>query len=473
MLSPEMNNTLVKKTALWAAIVVFSLALYIPRFSRDASAREAPAVELADREQAYSPASLPFILMENLFPWYAAELFKKVPGYYKGSFTYQNYVHFDDTPQDKRRVRNEYLLELQYELSPGDKFRFFAIPEFYFDDDDFGRGVVDEPVDDDLRRNIINFQELYLDVYFGSFDLRLGKQIFAWGKADEQNPTDNLGANDLQDLFNDRDIGVLAARLNYYLGDYQIEAAVVPLFTPTRLPTRDNRFSFIPPDSPIPILNPLLPDKTLNNVQWGVRLLKTIAGWDFSASYYDGIYHIPVVRFDPPLGVQPIYEGVRVVGGDFATQWGKLGLRGEAGYFIFDGDLDDDFVQYALGLDYTFSDVISDHDIYILVQYVGEWVAAEGNLVIPGLPTSVGRALSSSITMDLTYEISEFLKIALDLIYLTDSEDSFLFRPRLEYEYSDRLKFVLHADLPQGAEETFFGRFSDSRRFSLSMTYSF
>jgi hypothetical protein len=453
--------------------MLLSFCIYFLPLYQDAIAQEAPAAELARRERVYAPTSLPFMLQENLFPWYAAELFKKVPGFYKGSFAYKNYTHFDDTPKDKRRVRNEYLLELQYELNFADRFRLFTIPQFYFDDDHFGRGVVNEPVDDDLRRNIFDVQELYLDVYFDDFDLRLGKQVFAWGKADELNPTDNLGAEDLQDLFDDRDLGVLAARLNYYFGDYQIEAALVPYFTPTRLPTRNNRFSFIPPVTPMPVQNPLLPSKTLSNIQWGIRLLRTIGAWDLSVSYYDGIYHIPVVRFVPSAGIQPIYEGVRVLGGDMATQFGKLGLRGEVGYFLFDGDLDDDFVQYVLGLDYTFSDVIGDDDIYFLIQYVGEGVTNDGDLVIPELSTSVGRAFSSSFTMDLSYEFSEFLKMALDLIYLTDSRDSFLFRPKLEYEYSDRLSLILSFDIPQGDKETFFGRFRDSKRLYFEMNYGF
>jgi len=461
-----------EKFCLRLKVIMFVAWMCLLPLYRAAIAQEAPAAEPAERERVYAPASVPFIFMENLFPWYSVKPFKAVPGYYKGSLTYKNYTHFNDTPQDKRRVRNEYLLKLEYEKS-FDRFRFFSIPEFYFDDDGLGQGVIDEPADDDPKRNIVNLEELYLDVYFDNFDLRLGKQIFAWGKADEVNPTDNLGAEDLQDLFDDRDIGVIAARVNYYIGDWQIEAAIVPFFTPTRLPTRDSRFSFVPPATPVPVLDPLLPDKRLENMQWGVRLLKTIKSWDLSASYYDGIYHVPVVRFIPGTGIQPIYEGVRVLGGDFARQFGKLGSRGEVGYFNFDGDADDDFVQYALGLDYTFSDVIGDDDIHILVQYVGEGVTEHGNLVVPGLPTSVGRALSSAITMDLSYEFSEFLKFALDLIYLTNSNDSFLLKPKLEYEYSDRMILTLQFEIPQGNRNTFFGRFRDSKRFVLSIKYSF
>lgn len=502
----EVGAIFVRKVCLRLMVIFFSSCLWLWAFPGAALAGEGPAAEPPQREQAYTLANVPFIFLENLFPPQVATPFRKVPGFSKGSLTYQNYTHFGDTPQDKRRVRNEYLLELQHEFKVVDRFRLFAIPEFYFDDDALGKGSIDEPSDNDLRRNIFNFQEFYLDIYFNKFDLRLGKQIFAWGKADELNPTDNLGAKDQQDLFDDRDIGVLAARVNYYFGDYQVEAAIVPFFTPTRLPTRNSRFSLIPAAIPfprkdpiacaqvseitgveycdygpslVPVFPPSLPENKWRNVQWGIRVLRTIRGWDLSASYYDGIYHVPVARFVPLapfftfIGIEPSYEGVKVFGGDFATQFGKLGLRGETGYFVFDGNMDDDFVQYVLGLDYTFSDVIGDDDVHLLLQYAGEIVAREGNLVIPGLSSSIGRALSSAITMDLSYEFSEFLEITLDLIYLTDSNDSFLLRPKLKYEHSDRLTLTLQFDIPQGSRGTFFGSFRDSRRLYFSMKYAF
>ena len=35
-------------------------------------------------------------------------------------------------------------------------------------------------------------REAYVNAYLGPFDLRLGKQIIVWGRADALNPTNNL-----------------------------------------------------------------------------------------------------------------------------------------------------------------------------------------------------------------------------------------------------------------------------------------
>ena len=59
---------------------------------------------------------------------------------------------------------------------------------------------------------------LYLDV-------RAGRQIIAWGRADGLNPTDNLTGEDLTLLApddDDRRLGTTALRASYYLGDVSV-----------------------------------------------------------------------------------------------------------------------------------------------------------------------------------------------------------------------------------------------------------
>ena len=51
-------------------------------------------------------------------------------------------------------------------------------------------------------------REAYLRDTLGDFDIRFGRQIVAWGRADRINPTDNLSARDLTRMFvEDDDLG--------------------------------------------------------------------------------------------------------------------------------------------------------------------------------------------------------------------------------------------------------------------------
>lgn len=43
----------------------------------------------------------------------------------------------------------------------------------------------------------IDLREAYVSIYPGKFDIRLGKQIIAWGKADGINPTNNITPQNL------------------------------------------------------------------------------------------------------------------------------------------------------------------------------------------------------------------------------------------------------------------------------------
>ena len=45
-----------------------------------------------------------------------------------------------------------------------------------------------------------NFQEAFIDYYSDLVDVRFGKQVIAWGKADEINPTDILNPQDLSNI---------------------------------------------------------------------------------------------------------------------------------------------------------------------------------------------------------------------------------------------------------------------------------
>ena len=44
----------------------------------------------------------------------------------------------------------------------------------------------------DQQGTFIDLREAYVNAYLGPFDLRLGKQIIVWGRADALNPTNNL-----------------------------------------------------------------------------------------------------------------------------------------------------------------------------------------------------------------------------------------------------------------------------------------
>jgi hypothetical protein len=413
---------------------------------------------------------------------------------FKITLEYRNYAYIEGNNRgDDRNSINEGRLRIEYDRDIADNMRLYIDTLMVVDDDEFTHGFVDDFEDDDLKRNYLNFTEAFLDVYFTDFDLRLGKQIVTWGKADVSNPTNNVTPTDYSNFLDDENMGVVAASINYYWNDWNLQVVGVPGFTPSRLPPEGTRFSLLPPEGfaviedpllpvalQIPIEDPVLPSNTIDNAQYGLRLQTTYSGWDFSASFYDGIndFPAPTVRFvDTPLPVPipeaivPVYNKFRAVGGDFATTFDRWGLHGEVAHLVFDGDREDSRLQYVLGIDYTRSDVIFDHDIFIILEYVGEDVTKKGDDFDTG--SSIDRVLVNAIAGNITYDFTEYTKLELRGLVDFYQGDDYYFQSQLIHQMNDNFEITVGLDIIGGPSDTFFGQFKDNDRVFVKVKYTF
>ena len=85
----------------------------------------------------------------------------------------------------------------------------------------------------------VDIREAYVNAYLGPFDLRLGKQIIVWGRADALNPTNNLTPVDFRirsPLEDDIRLGNVGARAFLRLGVVRLEGVWMPTYLATELP---------------------------------------------------------------------------------------------------------------------------------------------------------------------------------------------------------------------------------------------
>ena len=89
-------------------------------------------------------------------------------------------------------------------------------------------------------------REIYLDLYFNSFDIRVGKQQIIWGKADGVFITDIVSPLNLSEFllpdFDEIRVGVYAAKFDFYFGNSTIEAIWKPVFASNELPAQGSIF---------------------------------------------------------------------------------------------------------------------------------------------------------------------------------------------------------------------------------------
>ena len=104
----------------------------------------------------------------------------------------------------------------------------------------------------------LQLREAYFDWYLDHSDLRIGKQIINWGRANGAFVTNILSPLDLSEFLTqdplDLTLGVTAVNINRYFGSNSLQLVINPIFQKDRLPEPDSRwFPIQTVDAPLPI----------------------------------------------------------------------------------------------------------------------------------------------------------------------------------------------------------------------------
>ena len=326
--------------------------------------------------------------------------------------------------------------------------------------------------------------EGYITLHAPRADLRVGKQIVAWGRADGVNPTDNLTPRDfnvLLPLEEDQRFGVTAVKLDYYATpEYTLTFFITPFFKPSKIPQPRGQGETID----------RRPAQTLGNSELAFKLNRTGGALDWSVSYFHGYSTLPDARVRSlgPAGPSLTlgYNKIDVIGGDFARNFGRYGVRGEVAYF-FTGDREgrdpavkNPFLYYVLGGDRTFFE-----NLNINLQVVGRWVQNFTDPEAIADPITRAVAVQNAITdaqQDRTsYGLSsrigkKWLNDTLEaeiLLFANFTRHNTYIRPLLSYAFTDHLKTTVGADIYTGKEQTVFGRLKRNRGVFAELRYSF
>lgn len=270
--------------------------------------------------------------------------------------------------------------------------------------------------DHDYEDFRLDLHEAALLLATDRYDVKLGKQIVRWGKTDQVSPVDNLNPQDLRQLnlreLEDRKIPIWMARGRLFSGNHTVEGVYIPWFEPARIDYFDSDWAVYRQiradvkDGPLPpaMQSYLLsrnvleeePAKILRNSEFGGRVTTALSAWDVGLSYLYGWENTPyfssfpiknlnvaggftsenllaglsgAVLTDTPIQVEYLRQSV--VGAEFETTVGQLGLRGEAAYFNRVSFLARNLTSihhpvfhYVLGMDYS-----SPSDWYANLQW--------------------------------------------------------------------------------------------------------
>ena len=328
-------------------------------------------------------------------------------------------------------------------------------------------------------------REAYINLYLGPVDLRFGHQVIIWGRADAVNPTNNLTPMDMRvrsPLEDDMRLANLALRAHLNLDPFRWEVVWVPFFRASHFPNFQ-----IPSTTPLAIKmdDPEYPDANLKNSTIATRLHFTWPAFEFSVSYligtstFPGIYlkEIDFAKLQVTVAMASYQH--QVVGADFATTIGSVGLRGEfayrqpQGYETYEhAPLPD--LQYVLGVDREFFAQVN-----VILQYSGravlDWDAVQGSgSTIPALFRDMFKEKRRMIaSQQEQFQHSATLRVQWMLLHDTlslemlgmynFSTEELLLRPRLTYDITDALRFSAGGMVYLGADNTLFDMIEESQ----------
>lgn len=326
--------------------------------------------------------------------------------------------------------------------------------------------------------------EGYVTAHFEKADLRIGKQVVAWGRADGINPTDNLTPRDFTLLLpfeDDQRFGTTAARLDIFLSqEHTVTVFATPYFEPSKIPLPVDGRTFVN----------VTPAHTLSNTEIGIKLDKVGEGFDWSASYFRGFSPLPDARLIGSGLAGPIlelhYNRITLLGADFARNYGRFGLRGEMAYVDTADDAGTDpgiknpYLFWIVGVDRTFLDNLNVN-LQFFQRRVRRYQNPESiadsqargiavmNAVLDGQRDRLNNGISFRVSKKW---FNDTLEAEIFTVINLTRNDSF-WRPLLTYAFNDHWKGTIGAEFYHGAQDTQFGGLKANRGVFAELRYGF
>lgn len=316
-------------------------------------------------------------------------------------------------------------------------------------------------------------REAYLAYLGEALEVRVGRQIAVWGRADRLNPTDNLTSRDARLLFpedDDQRRGSGMLQVAYPVLGATVRAYWIPEFRPNRFPTpplaKGVRFG---------------DDEPVNDPSQGaLRIDHSGGAVDWSLSYFDGHDRNPDVVMDrvTPTGtvvLQRRYGRVRVVGADAATTLGRFGLRAEAAVTTTededgtDPEVKNGFLYAVAGADRTFFEYLNVNLQYIYRQ-TDQW---RDPRTLPN-PQVRALAVQNAIFSQQLHRVENGASLRISYQFLNETltteiaavqffqEGDGVVAPKITYKATDTLRLTLGGQYFSGPDESLFGAQKDN-----------
>jgi len=313
-----------------------------------------------------------------------------------------------------------------------------------------------------------DLREAYAQTALGEFDLRVGRQITVWGRADKVNPTDAWSTRDYTLLVpNDEDqrLGVASLQATWNHGAYRVIGLWQPEWRSPVLP-----IPRLPQGISLQNVAPTHPAQ-----QFGLKVDHSGEGVDWSVSYAHSISRTPdfaiLSQSSPGTSIGLLYRQIKVIGADAAVPVGQYGLRAEIAYTQTSNPGGNDplaqnnNVFAVFGVERTFAGELNVNAQYLYRRTLDLRNPDSNAAPDIRLLALEERVLSNQLapnthgaSLRINYKVwNETLEMELAGVVWFKNGDTAI-RPKVTYALTDRVKGIVGGEIYHGPARSFFGQ---------------
>ncbi len=326
----------------------------------------------------------------------------------------------------------------------------------------------------------VTLREAYLHYTAKNWDVKIGRQIIAWGQSDGIIINDVFSPLDYTEFlardFDDIRLPADGIRWRFLRNKFNLEVLAIPVPQFNRLPNPGNPW-FVDFGLPSDIeqkFDLTEPERNLKNMDLGSRMMFFTSGFDFTLSAAHTWNKMPVFNMSlvdsTAIMIHNNYNRLSILGFDFSKPIGQFIIRGEGAYNIgkayaskldpFDNLSQKNTWQYLLGIDYypgrewMISIQISDETIF---DFTDDLQARKHNYL--GTLNISKKLLRNTLTIS-------------SLGYFGFSDNSFFTRTTIDYALSDVIRVMGGIDIIRG-EEGIYAQYEKNSEVWFKVKYSF
>ncbi len=326
--------------------------------------------------------------------------------------------------------------------------------------------------------------EVWAEYAADGWDLRIGRQVIIWGKADGVQITDIVSPPDYTEFIT-RDLEEIrlpvdAAKFRLLGDKIDVELIWIPVFRAAVPPSAGNPWDVepeIPEGVRVTASSAEEPEVSLENSEIALKVSAFLSGLDVAASVFHTwddrpAMHRTVSRREGGIDVHfsPEHHRMTVFGLEFSRPWSDFVFRGEVAYYLgryfepesVTGDPSrKNALNWLAGIDWT-----PGNDWSVIAQAAGVFIVEHERSL-----AAEQHALSG--TLNVSKKLLRQTLTLSNMLYYNIRQQDFFDQLKAEYAVTDDVRLIAGVDVFGGGGDGVFGRYRDNSQVWFKAKYSF